>query len=52
MYDEEFVSLQKCLDDDKLFNELVGKLLTRINGVVNATTAGKFVESMAELSKQ
>ena len=52
MYDEEFDSLQKCLDDDKLFNELVGKLLTRTSGVITASTAGKFVEAMAELSKQ
>jgi len=52
MYDEEFDSLQKCLDDDKLFNELVGKLLTSTNGGVTPSTAGKFVESMAELSKQ
>lgn len=52
VYDEEFTSLQKCLDDNKLFNELVGKLLTRTNGEVTPSTAGKFVESMAELSRQ
>jgi len=52
MYEEEFDSLQKCLDDDKLFNELVGVLLTKTNGVVAPSTAGKFVECMAELSIQ
>lgn len=52
MYADEFGSLQKCLDDDKLFNELVGKLLIRTNGALAPSTAGKFVESMAELSKQ
>ena len=52
MYNEEFDSLQKCLDDRKLFNELVGELLIRSNGVVAPSTAGKFVESMGELSKQ
>jgi len=52
MYNEEFDSLQKCLDDKKIFNELVGELLIRTNGVIAPTTASKFVESMGELSCQ
>jgi len=52
MYNEEFDSLQKCLDDKKLFNELVGELLIRTGGVIAPTTAGKFIESMGELSCQ
>jgi len=52
MYGDEFDSLQKCLDDKKLYNELVGELLIRTNGSLAPSTAGKFVECMAELSRQ
>ncbi len=52
VYNEEFDSLQKCLDNNKLFNELVGKLLTKTNGALAPSTAGKFVECLAELSRQ
>jgi len=52
MYREEFDSLQKCLDDKKIFNELVGELLIRTNGLIAPPTASKFVECMGELSTQ
>jgi len=52
MFDDDYESFKKCLDDKKLFNELVGELLIRTQGASSPSTAAKFVECMGELSRQ
>jgi hypothetical protein len=52
LYFKEFDSFKKCLHDKKIFNELVGKLLTKTEGRLSPVNAIKFVECLGDLSKQ
>ncbi len=52
IYYEEFDSFKKCLLNKKIFNELVGKLLTKTEGQISPVIASKFIECMGDLSKQ
>ena len=52
MYYDEFDSFKKCSLNKKIFNELVGKLLTKSEGRISPLTAIKFIDCMGDLSRQ